>query len=631
MIRFFRNYQKTVFGILIFFAAALLLSSFGIDLAHQRGNNSDRPAIQVGDASISRTEFVQKRRQVESQYRKMFGPQYQQLIEQFGLNIGQSVLDGLVDTTLLSQVAHQKGFAASDNDVLDAIQKQFPGGYSRDALAAAGVTPEQFLKETEQQVMLEQMATLLRQASSPTKQEIEQRFIKEQTQYNLEYISFLPKKFEATIAEPSEDELKSFYDSHNVEFQTKPTVSFSYVSFDPEKFYAQVEVPQEEIEFYYTENQKEFEIPQRVTARHIQILFPKDNDPKKLAAARERATEALGKAQAGENFQALVKQYSDDITTKATGGLLGVVPKGKFKGVFDQKVFALKEPGIAELIETETGFQIVAVEKIQEAETKQLEEVRSDIIKKLQSEQAPAIADAAAREFFDGFLATEMSLEAFATEKKFPITKQDKPLTTTDTVSGAPKDFTQRVMNNLPEIKQLIEDKKTSYIVEVTNSQEARIPELSSIRSAVLAAYKVSKSFEAAKRAADNALALSKESKSFADVAKGVTLSVEKASNIKRGGRAAPLTSEENEDIVLTDAALPTAPQQVLSGDDGSYYLARVIAKNIPQPSTATAQDLKKIEESLNQELAQNLRKEILDALKTKTKIVIDQSVLAAG
>jgi hypothetical protein len=56
-----------------------------------------------------------------------------------------------------------------------------------------------------------------------------------------------------------------------------------------------------------------------------------------------------------------------------------------------------------------------------------------------------------------------------------------------------------------------------------------------------------------------------------------------------------------------------------------------VIAKNIPQPSTATAQDLKKIEESLNQELAQNLRKEILDALKTKTKIVIDQSVLAAG
>jgi peptidyl-prolyl cis-trans isomerase D len=561
----------------------------------------------------------------------MFGAQYQQLVQQFGLNIGQNVLDGLVDSTLLSQVAQQKGFAASDNEVLETIQKQFPGGYNRDALAASGMTPEQFLKETEQQVMLEQISTILRQASIPSKKEVEAQYLKEETQYELESIAFTPKKFEASVANPSDEDLKSYFDSRSSEFQTKPSVAFSYVSFDPEKYFPQVEVPQEEIDFYYTENQKEFETPESVTAKHIQVLFPKENDPKKLAEAREKAQEVLGKAKAGENFESLVKQYSDDMTTKFTGGLLGSVPKGKYKGAFDQKVFALKSPGVADLVETEFGFQIVKVESFSEATIKSIEDVRNDIIKKLKNEQAPAIADAAAREFFSNFLASDKSLEEFASQNNIAVIKQSKLVTESEVVTGTPKDFTKKIIESLPEVKQIIEDKKTSYIVEVTQSEESKVPELSEIKAFVLAAYKKNKSFEVAKKSSDEVLTLIKNGKSLSDAANTVALSVDKTTEVKRGQRNAPLISEEAEELVLSADLLPSIPQQTFSDGNGTYYIARSISKKVPEISSAKPEDLQKTRENLNQELAQNLRKEILDSLKIKTKIDIDTSVLAAS
>ena len=631
MIRFFRNYQKTVFGILVFFAAALLMSSFGVNLASNKSSLADRPAIQVDDIKISRAEFQQKKRQVEAQYRKMFGNQYQKLVEQFGLNTTQNVIDGLVDSTLLKQVALKKGFAAGDNEVLEAIQKQFPGGYNREALLASGVTPESFLKDTQDQVITEQINALLRQASIPTKKEIADEYVKEETTYELESLLFTPQKFEDKVVTPTDDELKKYFDGHSSEFQTQPSVTFQYISFEPEKFFSGIEVPTEEIEFYYTENEKEFQVPPSVTARQIQLLFPKENDPKKLAETREKAQTVLEKAKSGENFDSLVKQYSDDMTTKFNGGLLGTVTKGKYKGDFDKKVFSLTAPGIADFVESEYGFQIVKVEKLNEATTKSLDEAKDTIIKKLKSEQAPGIADAAARELFDAFLTGEVSLDTLASQKGFKVEKQLKPSFEGETIAGAPTDFVKKIMANLPETKQLIEDKKTSLVVEVLDSKEAQIPELTLIKPAVITAYKKNKSYELAKNAADSALAQIKEGKSLAEVAKSLSLSIDKNSDIKRGLRKPPLDSEEAEDLVLSAETIPSTPQSLITNQDGTYTLARVVSKKVADANSATPEALKKVGENLNQDITRDLRKELLDNLKKKSKIDIDPSVIASG
>ena len=630
MIRFFRKYQKTVFGILIFFAAALLLSSFGINMAYDKGSNKDKPAVAINDVHISHAEFEQKKRAVEAQYRRMFGKQYQQLIQQFGMNISQNVLDSLVDNTLLISAARAKDFAAPEDAVLESIQKQFPGGYSPEALYASGTTPDKFYHDTEDQVIIEQITKLLEQSSIPSKKEVQDRYAENESAYDVEYIAVDPAPFEKTIATPSDEELQKFYDTNKSVYQTKPTVSFNFVEFNPEQFFSSVEVPQEEVEFYYTDNTKEFTVPDSAKVHQIQLLFPKDADPKKLAEVREKAQDVLKRAKAGENFEALAKANSDDAGTKLNGGDIGWVTRGKFGKAFDAKVFpGSKTSGVLDLIESDTGFQIVAVDDFKESTTKTLDEVKDDIIKKLKSEQAPAIADAAAREFYDAFLSSEKSLEEFAKEKDLKVTKQTAPLTETQDATGMAPGITKKIMENLPEVKQFVEDKKSSFIVEVSDSKEAQIPDLVAVKGDVVKAVTKQNAITAAHAVADKLLASIKAGKSFADAASENQQKIESIKGAKKGDKKGVLTaSEELQKAALTVSdTYPTVPSSVITANN-RFYIVRTTARKIPDFTAAKAEDVEKIRSELKEEKTSEARKLLLEQLKKKAKIEIDQSIL---
>lgn len=85
-----------------------------------------------------------------------------------------------------------------------------------------------------------------------------------------------------------------------------------------------------------------------------------------LKKKREKAEAVLQRAKAGDDFNALVKEFSEHRPTKETGGLFENVVAGQLSPEIDNAVLALEKGQIADkLIETEIGWYIIKLENKQ--------------------------------------------------------------------------------------------------------------------------------------------------------------------------------------------------------------------------------------------------------------------------
>jgi hypothetical protein len=91
--------------------------------------------------------------------------------------------------------------------------------------------------------------------------------------------------------------------------------------------------------------------------RHIHACHILVSEASLAATLRQRLL-------AGESFVALARQYSEDGSTRDSGGDLGFLPEGIMPPEFDQVAFALQAGDISEIIQTDVGFQIIQLVEI---------------------------------------------------------------------------------------------------------------------------------------------------------------------------------------------------------------------------------------------------------------------------
>lgn len=104
--------------------------------------------------------------------------------------------------------------------------------------------------------------------------------------------------------------------------------------------------------------------PAEISARHLLVAYKgglraSPGIGRSKAEAQARAEEAQKRAVAGEDFIALVKQYSDEPGAGDRGGDLGKFDRQSMVPAFANAAFALKVGEISGVVETQFGFHVI--------------------------------------------------------------------------------------------------------------------------------------------------------------------------------------------------------------------------------------------------------------------------------
>ena len=309
-------------------------------------------------------------------------------------------------------------------------------------------------------------------------------------------------------------------------------VSYEYVAFNPTEFESEVEVLEEDIEQYYIDNERNFEVPKQLKVRHIQFKVSEGATKEDLV---EQATEAFEKAQAGQDFASLVAEYSQDEATKEKSGDLGWLTQGRQHPVFDAEVFKLEPGTVSDLIETPQGYQIALVDEVKQERTKELEEVRANIEKAIRKEQAEVYMIAEIEELYEQWDTSGSDLATFLPTVE--RTKEKKIEKTTEALAagkevGTQFGLTAKILQESGE-KLSVELRNNTILVQVSERIEADIPTLQTVKEAVIEKYRIEKSKDLAREVQQTlAQGLETEGASLEQVAANETLIVEKATEV---------------------------------------------------------------------------------------------------
>ncbi len=144
-----------------------------------------------------------------------------------------------------------------------------------------------------------------------------------------------------------------------------------------------LKVSESEAQEYYLAHKKDYQLPERIQARHILIRVPEGAGPEDEAAALKKAREIRKKLLAGADFSEMARKYSEDPGTKDRGGDLGLFARGQMIPEFEEAVFKLKVGEISPPIKTRFGYHLVRVEARVPAQVQPYEKVKEQVVQDL--------------------------------------------------------------------------------------------------------------------------------------------------------------------------------------------------------------------------------------------------------
>lgn len=330
------------------------------------------------------------------------------------------IVQQMISERALAYEANRLGMRVSqdetDNAIMDTLPPQIIRNGKVDAatlsavLAQEGITMADLKNDTARQLLINRLRQIITEGVIVSPQEIEQEFHQKNDKTKIQYAVLTAAKYQAE-AEPTDAEIKAYYDAHKADFQTPEKRSLGVIVLDPSK--VKMTPPTDaELRKEYNANLDRFRTPERVEARHILIKSDASND----AAMKAKAEGILKQIQAGGDFAKLAQANSDDPGSKDKGGELGWLQKGQTVANFEKTAFSLQPGQTSGLVKTEYGYHIIQVEKHEQAHLQSFDEVKGQLaaeyMQRESSDELQNLADKAAAEMRKDPLHPEKAAEA---------------------------------------------------------------------------------------------------------------------------------------------------------------------------------------------------------------------------
>lgn len=591
-------------------------------------------AIKVDEHKISYNDFNQQKRLVQESNRRMLGELYDQYEQTINARLDQEIIESMISDVLLDKFARaHELFPAKDaarKRLLQLFQGQFDAGAYRNFLSQIQKTALDFESDLERESLKEQLSALLQDVSLASMSESRALYGLDQTSYDVAYLPFKTGDFVAKVPDPADEELQKIYEERAAELEAPAQASYEYVVFSPDDFLSAVEVSPDDVEFYYSEHQNLYTLPEQGHFRHIRFTYPEKASPEEMAKVKEKADESLLRVKGGEPFDALARQYSDDFASSVNGGDLGWLAKGQMSKEFDQAAFKLNPGQNSDLVATDSGFHIIRMEEFKDKALKPLDEVRAEIESQIRKQEAPGYMGVKAQELYDSWLKSAKNLPEFGAEHSLKVEKTNGMLASGSDPLLELGGLSDKVLQIADQKQQLVELKEKYALVQVSEFKPAETPPFPALRSRLIEDYKKIEAAKLAQQAAyDFAKAFKDDSAiSLGEYSKSKGLSIQTASAVKRGSRNSGfVASSEAQQLIFTTSEANQKSLEPLSFN-GDYYLLQVTALNQPAPDSFDAKRQEYFARA-SQSIERALMASLVNGLKAKAELDVAPDLLS--
>ena len=368
----------------VFLGTSSLTNTTGNSLGSINGEN-----VTQADFQIATNLAIQK-------YKDIYGETFElsELSDEIQLEIIKQEL--IIQKTLLAN-ARSMGFV---NDYTKTLAKKniiannafwVDGTFNEDVFEAQananGFTKEEYIEQISNLLATDQFRSAISSSSFALEKESRDlALILEQT-INLNFIKVDSSELSKSITN-TEEELLDYYKNNELKFFSDESRSFSYFILNTKDYEDLVKVPddfvQSSYENYLANNKDNSEI------RVSHLMIEKSNHDSDTSAL-SYINIIKDKLSAGESFETLVKQYSDDIVTKDSGGDLEYFDTDIFPEEFSIAINNLELNDVSDVVELDDSYHLIKITEYNKFIPVSLEEMEKVFVQELVETESIAL------------------------------------------------------------------------------------------------------------------------------------------------------------------------------------------------------------------------------------------------
>ncbi len=277
--------------------------------------------------------------------------------------IRPQVVEQIIGRKLLAQEANSGGMAISSRTtsklLLDTATFQTDGRFDQELylyrVRNLGYTSASFLEMVEENLLIEQFVRGFVASGFTTSNELEllASVVEQQRDY---YYLTVPLQPVIESVKVTDQQVAAYYEENKNSYQAEEQVVVDYIELSPAQFDDADAVSEEQVKARFEEQAQSLESAVSLQAAHILLAEP---DPALIS-------EIQSKLDAGEDFAALAKQYSEDVGSADFGGDLGFTTGDTFPNSFETALAALEVGQVSAPVETESGTHLIKLVDKQE-------------------------------------------------------------------------------------------------------------------------------------------------------------------------------------------------------------------------------------------------------------------------
>ena len=375
----------------------------------------------VDGTEIGHYDFQRSYARRRQELQATFGPGFAGMFDDDRLR--REVLERMIDSEVVVNSGVTAGMRVGDGLLARSIQSQdafrsgdaFSQGLYEGWLRAQGYSPGGFEENFRRSVLEQQIVLGISGSDFVSENELRDAVRIRLQKRTFSQLTLPAAGFETP--EPADSGIAAHFERHRAEYFAPERLRLRYLEVSMSAIADGVKADDEELRALFDAERGSFLTPEKREVSHILVSV----ESGAVEEARARAAGFRERIVAGESFEDVAKEHSDDPGSASTGGALGFIEHGIMDPAFEEAAFALAPDEVSEPVRSNFGWHLIKVTSVQEARETTFEEVRDEVLAQYRLREAERIYVEHVETLANVVYEHPESLEPAARELELPI------------------------------------------------------------------------------------------------------------------------------------------------------------------------------------------------------------------